>query len=86
MDFFTVPIATFRILYVFVVLRHDRRQFVHCNVTEHPTAQWTAQQVVEALPFDTTPRYLLRDRDAIYGSKFRSRVCISIDEVLTAPK
>ena len=55
-DFFTVPTATFRILYVFVVLSHDRRQVAHFNVTEHPTAQWTAQQLVEAFPFDSTPR------------------------------
>ena len=66
-DFFTVPTATFRILYVFIVLRHDRRQIVHFNVTAHPTAQWTAQQIVEAFPFDTPPRYLLRDRDRTYG-------------------
>ena len=55
MDFFTVPIATFRLLYVFIVLRHDRRQIVHFNVTAHPTAQWAAQQIVEAFPFDTAP-------------------------------
>ncbi len=66
-DFFTVPTVTFRILYVFLVLRHDRRQIVHFNVTAHPTAQWTAQQLVEAFPFDTAPLYLLRDREAIYG-------------------
>jgi hypothetical protein len=49
-DFFTVPTAKFRILYVFLVLRHDRREVVHFNVTEHPTARWTAQQMVEAFP------------------------------------
>jgi len=54
-DFFIVPIATFRVLLVFVVLAHDRRRSVHFNVTEHPTAQWTAQQIVEAFPFDTAP-------------------------------
>ena len=86
-DFFTVPTATFRILYVFVVLRHDRRQIVHFNVTEHPTAQWVAQQLVEAFPFDSAPRYLLRDRDTLYGTRFRSRVhSLSIEEVLTAPR
>ena len=51
-DFFTVPTATFRIMYVFVILRHDRREIVHFNATYHPTAEWTAQQVVEAFPFD----------------------------------
>jgi len=73
-DFFTVPTATFRVLYVFIVLSHDRRQIVHFNVTAHPTARWTAQQLVEAFPFDSAPRYLLRDRDAIYGKKVRRRI------------
>ena len=56
-DFFTVPTATFRILFAFVVLRHDRRMIVHFNVTEHPTAGWTAQQIVEAFPCDKAPRF-----------------------------
>lgn len=86
-DFFTVPMATFRILYVFVVLRHERREVVHFNVTQNPTAQWTAQQIVEAFPFDTAPRYLLRDRDSIYGEQFRRRVrSLGIEEVTTAPR
>jgi len=85
-DFFTVPSATFRILYVFVVLHHDRRQVVHFNVTQNPTAQWTAQQLVEAFPFDSAPRYLLRDRDAIYGEKLQRRIrSLDIKEVVTAP-
>ena len=63
-DFFTVPTAGFRVLYVFILLSHDRRQVVHFNVTEHPTAPWTAQKLVEACPFESGPRYLLRDRDA----------------------
>ncbi len=86
-DFFTVPTATFRILYVFVVLSHDRREVVHFNVTQNPTAQWTAQQIVEAFPFDTAPRYLLRDRDSIYGEQFCRRVkSLGIEEILTAPR
>ena len=86
-DFFTVPTATFRILYVLLVLRHERRQVVYFNVTEHPTAQWTAQQIVEAFPFDTAPRYLLRDRDNIYGERFRRRVrSLGIEEVRIAPR
>ena len=86
-DFFTVPTATFRILYVLLVLRHERRQVVHFNITEHPTAQWTAQQIVEAFPFDTAPRYLLRDRDTIYGERFRRRVkSLGVDEVRIAPR
>lgn len=87
MDFFTVPTATFRILYVFIVLRHDRREIVHFNVTEHPTARWTAQQIVEAFPIDTAPRYLLRDRDRIYGDTVQQRIeSLAINEVLTAPR
>jgi len=86
-DFFTVPTATFRILYVFIVLSHDRRQVVHFNVTEHPTTQWTAQQIVEAFPFDTAPGYLLRDRDCIYGEVVWRRIkSLGIEDVLTAPR
>jgi transposase InsO family protein len=86
-DFFTVPTATFRILYVFIVLSHDRRHIVHFNVTAHPTAIWTAQQLVEAFPFESAPRYLLRDRDSIYGERFRKRMkSLGIKEVLTAPR
>ena len=86
-DFFTVPTATFRTLYCFVVLRHDRREVVHFNVTAHPTAVWTAQQMIEAFPKDTAPRFLLRDRDRIYGEEFRRRVAgMQTEEVLTAPQ
>jgi putative transposase len=86
MDFFTVPTVTGRILFVFVVLLHHRRRIVHFNVTEHPTAAWTAQQVVEAFPDDTAPRWLLRDRDAIYSEGFRQRVAgMGIGEVLSGP-
>ena len=85
-DFFTVPTVTGRILFVFVVLLHHRRRIVHFNVTEHPTAAWTAQQIVEAFPDDTVPRWLLRDRDAIYGDDFRHRVAgMGIDEVISGP-
>ena len=62
-DFFTVPTATFRNLYCFIILSHERRQVVHFNVTEHPTAAWTAQQLIEAFQKDTAPRFLIRDRD-----------------------
>jgi hypothetical protein len=65
-DFFTVPTAKFRILFVLVILSHSRRRVVYFNVTAHPTANWTAQQIVEAYPWDTAPKYLLRDRDSIY--------------------
>src|SRR5262245_40072872 len=73
-DFFTIPTINFRVLYCFIVLLHGCRKIVHFNVTEHPTAEWTAQQIIEAFPDDTSPRYLLRDRDSIYGAEFRSRV------------
>ncbi|MBA3438927.1 MAG: transposase [Pyrinomonadaceae bacterium] len=84
-DFFTVPTATFRVLFVFVVLSHDRRRVLHFNVTEHPTAEWTAQQIIEAFPEDRAPRYLLRDRDQIYGEDFRQRVKgMGVEELITA--
>lgn len=69
MDFLTVPTVTFQTLYVFVVLSLDRRRIIHFNVTRHPTAEWTALQLVQAFPFDTAPGYLIRDRDKIYGEK-----------------
>ena len=86
-DFFAVPTVSFRILYVFLVLKHERRQVVHFNVAEHPTAQWAAQQMVEAFPWDEAPSYLLRDRDKIYGATFRRRVhSLGIEEVPIAPR
>jgi hypothetical protein len=69
-----VPTATFRVLYVFFVLSHDRRRVLHFNVTEFPSAQWTGQQIIEAFPEDTAPRSMIRDRDGIYGDQFRGRV------------
>jgi transposase InsO family protein len=85
-DFFTVPTARLRVLFVLVVLAHHRRRVVHFNVTEHPTAHWSAQQIVDAFPDDSAPSYLLRDRDQAYGQQFRHRVKgMGIDEVLTAP-
>jgi putative transposase len=84
-DFFVVPTATFRGLYVFVVLAHERRRIVHCNVTDAPCASWTGQQVINAFPYETAPRYLHRDRDAIYGSEFISRVrSMGIAQVVSA--
>jgi putative transposase len=69
-DFFTVPTIRFQILYMFLVLAHERRRIVHFNVTAHPTAEWTAQQLRNAFPWDSAPRYLLRDRDRIFGDDF----------------
>ena len=86
-DFFTVVTLNFRIRICFVVLRHHRRTVVHFNVTSHPTARWTAQQIVEAFPWDTAPGYLLRDRGRIYGSSFANRIRgMGIEEVLIAPR
>jgi len=73
-DFFTVPTIRFQVLYVFLVLAHDRRRIIHCNVTPHPTAEWTGQQLRNAFPYDEFPRYLLRDRDPIFGQDFREQV------------
>src|SRR6185503_6770160 len=85
-DFFVVPTATCRVLFVFIMLAHERRRIVHFNITAHPTAQWTAQQIVEAFPWDTAPRYLLRDRDAIYSVAHQHRMKnIGIEEVKIAP-
>ena len=85
-DFFIVLTATFRVLFVFIVLAHNRRRIVHFNVTEHPAAQWRAQQIVEAFPFDTAPGYLIRDGDGIYGERVTRRIeSLGIDEVITAP-
>jgi hypothetical protein len=84
-DFFTVPTARLRVLFVFVVLAHDRRRVLHFNVTEHPTAAWTTQQIVDAFPDDSAPSYLLRDRDSVYGHVFRQRLKgMGVGEVLTA--
>jgi putative transposase len=84
-DFLVIPTIRFRLLFVFVVLSHARRKVVHFNITEHPTAEWTAQQIIEAFPWDTAPRFLLRDRDSIYGDWFRRRVkSMGIEEIMTA--
>jgi putative transposase len=81
-DFFVVPTATCRLLFVLVLLAHDRRRVVHVEVTDHPTAMWTAQQLREAFPWDKAPRYLLRDRDHVFaGVK-----AIGVQEIMTAPR
>jgi transposase InsO family protein len=86
-DLFTVPTATFRVLFCFLVLRLDRRKVVHFNVTANPTADWAAQQIVEAFPYDEAPRFLLRDRDGIYGEYFRRRVNgMGIQQVVTSAR
>ncbi len=85
-DFFVVPTATFRVLYVLLIMSHDRRRILHFNVTTSPSARWAAQQVREAVPYDTAPRYLLGDRDSIFANSFARRVeSMDIKEVVTAP-
>ena len=84
-DFFVVPTVRFQLLYCFIVLRHDRRRVVHFNVALHPTARWTGQQIVEAFPYAEAPRFMIRDRDGIYGVDFRERVKhMGIEEVVIA--
>ena len=86
-DFFTVPTITMKVLFAFVVLEHHRRQVLHFNVTEHPTEAWTAQQIVEAFADRDAARYLIRDRDSIYGNDVRGRIAsLGMEEVLTAPQ
>ena len=86
-DFFVVPTLTFRLLFGFLILRHERRELVHVNVTDHPTAAWAAHQLVESFPEETAPKYLLRDRDAIYGDVFSRRVKgLGMSEILIAPQ
>ena len=87
LDFFTVSTVRFTVLFVLIILAHDRRRVVHFNITTNPTAQWTGQQVVEAFPWDTAPRFLLRDRDGVYGADFRRRVhSMGIEEVVIAAR
>lgn len=85
--FFPVPTGAFRILFVLVILAHDRRRVVHSNISEPPTSQGTVQQVGEAFPWDEAPPYLLRDRDSIYGASFRQRVRnAGLEEVVITPR
>ena len=86
-DFVTVSTIRFQILYVFLVLAHDRRRILHFGVTPNPTAEWTAQQLREAFPWDAAPQFLLRDRDRIFGDDFTRQVKdLAIQEVLSAPR
>ena len=86
-DYFTVPTTRFQVLCVFLVLAHERRRILHFGVTAHPTAEWTAQQLRDAFPWDATPRYLLRDRDRIFGDEFTKQVKdMGIEDVLSVPQ
>jgi putative transposase len=82
-----ISTVTFRLLYVLIIINHERRKVVHFNITDSPSAAWTAQQIVNAFPYDTAPKYLLQDRDSIYGSIFAQRVKgLCIQQKLTAPR
>ncbi len=86
-DMFIVPSATFRLLFVMLILAHDRWKIVRFDVTQHPTAAWLSRQLTEAFPWDTAPRFLLRDRDSSYGTAFGQRVdAMGVSEVLIAPR
>ena len=86
-DMFVVASATFRLLYTVIILGHNRRKVIHFDVTQNPTQVWLAHQMTEAFPWDTAPRYLLRDRDASYGQAFRDRIQVmGIKEVVTAAR
>jgi putative transposase len=86
-DMFVVATATFQLLYALIVLGHDRRRIIHFNVTHNPTQAWLSRQMTEAFPWDSAPRYLLRDRDASYGAAFRNRARVmGIKEVVNAPR
>jgi transposase InsO family protein len=84
-DFFIVATIRLQVLYVFIVLAHDRRRVIHFNITEHPTAVWAAQQIIEAFPEDSAPRFMIRDRDGIYGESF-TVAGMSIEEIRIAPR
>jgi len=86
-DMFVVATVTFRLLFALIVLGLDRRRVIHFDVTQIPTQAWLSQQMTEAFPWDTAPRYLLRDRDKSYGPAFRNRVqAMGITELITAPR
>jgi putative transposase len=83
-DLFTVPTVTFRTLYVLFFITHDRRELVHVCVTAHPTAAWVWRQLIEATAWGRRPRYVLRDRDAVYGRAFAAQAAaLGIDTLLT---
>jgi len=87
LDFFTVTTATFRVLFVLVMVTHSRRRLVYFNVTEHPTAEWTARQLLEVCVHEEAPRYLIRDRDQVYGARFcRQAETLDIREVVITPR
>jgi putative transposase len=85
-DFFVVPAATFRLLFVLVILAHERRRVVHVAVTDHPSALWTAHQLREAFPWDEAPRYLVRDRDTAFNTCAATMAAMGRQEIVTAAR
>jgi transposase InsO family protein len=86
-DLFVVPTVDFKLLYGLIILGHGRRRLIHHVVTAHPSAEWIAQQIVEAFPWDQAPEYLLRDRDSVYGEVVKRRLCgLGIRDRPTAPR
>jgi len=86
-DFLVLPTVTFRLLMVFIVLHHERRQIVHFGVTANPTAAWVAQQITKAFSWKSAPRFVIRDRDSVYGALVRVRIkAMGIEGVVTAPR
>jgi transposase InsO family protein len=86
MDLFIAPTIGFDLLYAFIIMRLDRRDLVWINVTTHPTTEWVARQITEAFPWNEAPRYLIRDRDRIYGAVVRRRLrAMGINDRPTAP-
>jgi putative transposase len=85
-DFFVVPTATYRLLFVLVILAHERRRVVHVAVTDHPTSAWTAQQLRNAFPNEDGPSYLLHDRDGIFAGVAGTIAAMQIQDVVTAPR
>jgi putative transposase len=83
-DFFTVPTATFRVLFGFLVLAHDRRRGLHFNVTANPSAEWTSRQLLQAFPERMAPRFLVRDRGELYGARVRYTLdVLGVEDVIT---
>jgi len=85
-DFFVVPTATYRLLFVLVILAHERRRIVHVAVTDNPTAAWTSQQLREAFPWDQAPRYVVHDRDAAFQAWATTAAAMKIEAVRTAAR
>ena len=85
-DFFVVPTATYRLLFVLIIIAHERRRVVHVAVTDHPISAWTAQQLRNAFPNEVCPSYLLHDRDGAFAGIAGTLEAMQIQDVVTAPR